>query len=381
MPKEYKIKRYNQIYSKKRVNPKKVVAIIIALIILFLGGMYIGKTVSNYIQNPPPKEELLPDEESGEGEGVTPEQPPAVAEIPVNSSREVLVGDLINEVKRNQIIGEMKTSGQNTVLVTIKDEIGNVKYTSANPIGLKAGAGSPQKLDITAVSAVLKENGIKLAVKLSAFKDSVSATETRYIKYQGTETRWIDESPQNGGKPWLDPTAPESQDYILSLVDEVYNMGADIVVLDDVNYPPNKSGIKSATYRGGNDPATKQTALKTFVQKAQDKAAEKSKELMVLVDSDETLKDTGFLYGGSAFDLGIKNMVFDFSAPIKVTDVLIDGAPVVLDKANKNVSNSTVMQFLNKNIKDGGKIVPLGTTAEIAEIIKQNPDIKNYISK
>ncbi len=59
------------------------------------------------------------------------------------------------------------------------------------------------------------------------------------VKYGSADgVLWLDNSAENGGRSWLNPCSDTARKYVLDIVCDAVNFGADAVVLEGLRFPP-----------------------------------------------------------------------------------------------------------------------------------------------
>ena len=158
------------------------------------------------------------------------------------------------------ILDQMAKRDINSIVLDAKDYDGPVTYASKAPLALETGAakGAPIR-DLSRVIRFVHQKGIRVVMRVSCFDDEFMSKAKPQLSVQ---SKW--------GKPypigWLDPNNTEAQDYILSLVQESLDAGADEVQLDYVRYPV--LGIKGADFHLDESKKTKIEVIRDFVRRA-----------------------------------------------------------------------------------------------------------------
>jgi hypothetical protein len=151
----------------------------------------------------------------------------------------------------------------NTILVETKNAEGLVLYNTKNDMAVQWGAVSESPMDLASLSGHLKERGYYLAVRISSFGDPLAARsgreETAVMHSSGVT--WLDNTPQAGGKPWLNPYSKTARDYLTALSLECVEAGASYVLFDQFQFPQDPTG--SAVY-GETGNVSKQEMLIAF---------------------------------------------------------------------------------------------------------------------
>jgi hypothetical protein len=158
------------------------------------------------------------------------------------------------------ILDQMAKRDINAIVLDAKDYDGPLTYPSKVPLAIEAGAtkGAPMR-DLSRVIRFVHRKGVRVVMRVSCFNDEFMAhARTQLLP----ASKW--------GKPyqigWLDPNNPDAQQYILDLVKESVDAGADEVQLDYVRYPV--LGIKGADFKLEEKGLTKVDVIRDFVRKA-----------------------------------------------------------------------------------------------------------------
>jgi hypothetical protein len=158
------------------------------------------------------------------------------------------------------ILDQMAKRDINAIVLDAKDYDGPVTYASKAPLVVETGVakGAPLR-DLSRVIRLVHAKGVRVIMRVSCFNDELMAKTKPELSVQ---SKW--------GKPypigWLDPNNPGAQDYILSLVSEGVDAGADEIELDYVRYPV--LGIKGADFKLEQANKTKVEVIRDFVRRA-----------------------------------------------------------------------------------------------------------------
>lgn len=162
----------------------------------------------------------------------------------------------------------MAANGQiNAVMLTLKDEEGNLAYKSSIPEALRIGAGQGV-LGLRETIDELHAKGIRVIGRVVAFRDP------RYVADavgSGQLDRVVRDS---SGAPFVgadgvfaNPVNPDAQQYVLDVIAEVANSGIDDLIIDDVRRP---AGDQTSMQLTGLPPgmAGLDESLATFTRRA-----------------------------------------------------------------------------------------------------------------
>ena len=134
-------------------------------------------------------------------------------------------------LKWSQMLERVQLHGLNAVVVDAKASGGDVTYPTHVKLALDSGAGrSPSIPDFNRAVRFAHERGITVIARVTCFHDPWLASYAPRLSVQS----------KSGGSAaigWLDPASAQVQDYLVDLVKEVVDLGADEVQLDYVRFP------------------------------------------------------------------------------------------------------------------------------------------------
>lgn len=285
MARAYKIKRNHRIYRTRRFSVttalKWFMVFLLGAGLIFFGfsiagpvlDFLTGKVKTPQVTSSSEQSSVLVSSSSESSSS----QPTASQSVKgVSVSMEILT----DATKLDAFIKDVKNQGVNAVTVTLKDDAGLIYYPSALPKVSQFGALAKNSKDLSAGISKLKENNLKIIGEITAFQDMTAAYGDRAmaVKYQNTETLWLDNFQEKGGKPWLNPYNAAARAYIASIASEAAGLGIDAVMVRGIQFPTGATEV--ATYPGMNG-ATKEQALKTFVEELKSALSQKNAQLIV----------------------------------------------------------------------------------------------------
>ena len=158
-----------------------------------------------------------------------------------------------------ETIEKVAARGLNAIVLDGKDYMGPVNYPTHAKLALETQAAkNPPIPDFSRAIRFAHARGIRVIVRIPCFHDPWAAKHAPRVSLMGI-----------GGRPfemgWMDPANVEAQDYILELVAEVIDLGADEVQLDYVRFPVYSAGIKYAAMPPAD--GHRSQAMKAFVRR------------------------------------------------------------------------------------------------------------------
>ncbi|MDP9002981.1 MAG: hypothetical protein M3O46_23055 [Myxococcota bacterium] len=161
-----------------------------------------------------------------------------------------------------ETIERLAARGLNAAVLDAKDYMGTVNYPTHVKLALETGAAKdPPIPDYSRAIRFAHARGVRIIARIPCFHDPWAAKRAPRLSVMSV-----------GGRPfemgWTDPANAEAQDYIVDLVKEVVDLGADEVQLDYVRFPVYSPGIKYAALPPAD--GHRSQAIKAFVRRVHD---------------------------------------------------------------------------------------------------------------
>jgi len=258
-------RRGRKIYRTRTGNIKrrtrnffKVLFIIIILAALVFIGYSVGQPIHDYFEKR---------NESGSAENNTePWTPPVYTEETVTESGGI--GDVTAEnedeqedtgeldfdfaayqLPENALLSEegfrselekLKGSGYTAIVVTMKAEGGTIYYKTASQTALSDKDAVAGTMYSGQIVSMIKNAGFTPIAKVNLLEDHNLYGEYKKGSYhfEGSTSTWLDNSVENGGKPWLSPFDTDTQSFAAYLASEVAGAGFEYVIFDGIVFPP-----------------------------------------------------------------------------------------------------------------------------------------------
>lgn len=309
-----KIKRYGSIYGRNSGSLAIAAAMVIGLGVFAVAGWLLYTPIHDFIMNIGQERVQQQGQAQSEPQQQSQSQPaeslPALEDTkePAADSSEVrgiyIPAQLLDDgAALSSTLETAAMSGFNTVLIDAKDASGSVLYLSDNEIGKKTGVAAEKLYDASDAAQKIKSAGLTPAARLHAFRDAAAAISERElaVRYYDTQVYWFDNSPELGGKPWLNPYSEQAQQYIISLAEELCDSGFELIMLDSVQFPTGLA-LDKAGYGGAEKNVSRSQVLSQFVEKVNKAVEQKGAKLILCcstdwLSADETMNS--YIYGGS----------------------------------------------------------------------------------
>ena len=338
MARTYKIKSYKRIYRRSFRNTiLRWFLIFTAIVFLLFLGWKLYQPLSNWMEDftlpslPTFEKEEQQDTEETPADTIPDskvEQPqvPAVTPPSMEKPKEEISLQVVTPAKKTaylreeivmdpalfeKAIEEAKNSGMDSIMFDLKDRDGWLLY----PIRYKEGFDdyyTGHTIDLDAAVQQIKAAGLKPIASIYTFMDRRFQQAETYagILYQGTESFWLDNALDAGGRSWLNPYSPLARDYICKLLDDAADVGFEEIVLREFCFPVGYSMDKMEFVY--DDGQSKADCLKEADDLFRDKAKQLGMELWVEYPASDFGGDAR-PYGSDVLELLETHCVIDLS--------------------------------------------------------------------
>ena len=207
------------------------------------------------------------------------------------------------ELRENGILGDendlskklenAKKNGFNAIMLDFKDEDGGVLFPCASE------NYNGKNLISQSVIEQIKGEGFAVLARIYCFCDSYAPQRTGAYVYADDKLTepWFDAPSALSGKVWLNPADSRAQNYILTVIEEAADFGADCIYLQSVEFPASKENPPVFTENDAS--LSRNFILLNFIEKAVEKSG---KCPVILGFSFEGIEGDGERWGGTLFD-------------------------------------------------------------------------------
>lgn len=125
------------------------------------------------------------------------------------------------------------------IAVPLKVSGGEIYYASTVNEAQMSGA-IKSTMTLLEITSEIRTAGYKPTAEISVLRDNLLPQTYSETGYQTTDdgSRWIDDSSENGGKPWISPFSDSAVSYISSITDEISAADFDKIICSDFVFPP-----------------------------------------------------------------------------------------------------------------------------------------------
>lgn len=314
MGKPYKIKHHKRIYRRSAGSIILRVLVIVAAVAVLFGlgwalyapvSSWIGQRQSNHDAPTIGTSDQTSDTDTQQTEEETSAEAPSVSQENTVTSMTAYLP--IETIAEPQLLANALQSaadaGYDSIMFDLKSADGTVNYAISYNELTDARVTRQNPIDLNAVAEQIRQAGLIPVASIWTFRDNLypSANNAASTYYQDSDFLWVDNSPEKGGKPWMNPFSQAAQDYIRKIVDDACTAGFRSIVLQGVQFPEGYA-LDMIDYRehAGED---KHTFLKTYLSQITEYAAGKGVELMPLFSAPSMLGTNNAMYFGDTSDL------------------------------------------------------------------------------
>ncbi len=319
MGKPYKIKHHKRIYRRSAGSIiLRVLIIAAAVAVLFGLGWALYAPVSSWIGQRQNQNDLTvgTSEQTPEaptqqaGEEIPAEAPPTQApqtepqETDIASMTAYLPIETVAEPQQfEKALQSAADAGYDSIMFDLKTADGTVNYAISYDELTDARVTRQNPIDLNAVAEQIRQAGLIPVASIWTFRDNLypSANNAASTYYQDSDFLWVDNSPEKGGKPWINPFSQAGQDYIRKIVEDACAAGFQSIVLQGVQFPEGYA-LDMIDY-GEHASEDKHAFLKTYLSQMTEYAAEKGVELMPMFSAPSMLGANNAMYFGDTSDL------------------------------------------------------------------------------
>lgn len=188
------------------------------------------------------------------------------------------------------------------VVIDMKTKAGTVTYRSNQVSVANAGASHENAFALDSRIKTAKDMGFDVITRIYAFEDSTAPYNAidMAIRYEAEDgILWLDDSVDNGGKPWLNPYSDTAQKYILDIVYDAIDSEADAILLEGLRFPE-EDGMEYAYFGVGAEETEKAGILSDFAKRIYSSAVITGTNIIIGFDSYEIVSESG-IYGTDPF--------------------------------------------------------------------------------
>lgn len=251
MAKHRKIRRHTYSYrtrKRRRRNLMRALACLFILAALALIGYSIAMSLERLSEpSSLPEESSQTTPESSkvpeEPESSVPSSEPEPEPVPEDPGVRALLMPhdiMMDPAGRADFLENIDKELYNTVVLPLKDQSGRIWYQTEVSHAAVCGALSENSLDARDLLAEIEAYELDPAAMIWSLQDdwaSHAMYRTSYMYQNDPDVTWLDNSAEMGGKSWLNPYLPATQEYLCALTSELSTLGFEEIFVFGNQYP------------------------------------------------------------------------------------------------------------------------------------------------
>lgn len=193
------------------------------------------------------------------------EPPPTRDEYETRVEKSVFIPlEVLLDSKRfDELYANLSSERVNTVILEVKADSGRLSFSSAAELAKTAGAGVVDNTALKNTLTKLTRDGYNVAAQLSCFRDNLAPRRAQaHAARTKNRVIWLDYR----NITWLNPYTDAAQDYIIELIDEVYDLGFHEIILTNISFP-HVGKTSLLYYSEEKETGDKQKAISGFISK------------------------------------------------------------------------------------------------------------------
>lgn len=137
-------------------------------------------------------------------------------------------------------LNSAKEGGYTAISVTLKDKGGKIYYKTASDMAVSDDTAVVGDLYSGQICSMIRAAGFTPIARVNLLEDNnrYGAARDGAFRFAGSSSTWLDNSVENGGKPWLSPFDTDTQSYAAYIANEVSTAGFEYVIFDGITFPP-----------------------------------------------------------------------------------------------------------------------------------------------
>ncbi len=246
------------------------------------------------------------------------------------------------------------------VVIDMKTADGEVTYKSSQVSVQNVGAAAENAVDLASYIDTARRAGYDVIARIYAFEDSTAPYNSAdmAIRYESEEgVLWLDDSVDNGGKPWLNPYSDTAQKYVLDIVYDAVDLGADAILLDGVRFPEENAAMDYAYFGVGTEETSRGEILARFAKRVYSAVVTSGTDVLIAFDGSAVAGGDTAVYGGSPTDFDADG----FAPCINLADFADGGVTDAISFSELPADTSELMRAVYGALAlpEGAKTMPV----------------------
>lgn len=373
-----RIKRTRRLYKPRRNKTKTVIGTVVFTLLavtLVVVGYSAGDTIVSYFKNrsdiqqnsswsPESTASQSKDNSVTSGD----DSSSAPVEVPIKSQYSYayqLPENAISSIDSlNVELDKAVLAKADSVIITLKNDLNGILYKSE-----KFNAPEERALTLEQIVSAIKAKSLAPQARIGTLKDHISMGHNPALNYIFADDvyTWLDNAPEAGGKPWINPFNTQSVEFISNLAQEISIAGFEQIYSKDLIFP-NFMDYDYTVLANINDSAKRVLALQTLANSVSEKTGDKA---FVEISASQFMND-GAAYLGSTEVISANSSSLESKVALKIESTLV-GQKV----ARKNGTEITMPNNYSEVVKAVANELVKSVRAENIQLILEKSTLND----
>ncbi len=242
---------------------------------------------------------------------------------------------------------------------------GKLNYLTSNETAVSAEAVSQGACSLSDMVSLINNAELLPYARISALSDNVASWYDRSICYlfEDSTSKWLDNSADKGGKPWISPFREGAKEYLSSIVSEISDAGFAGIIAGEFDFPPFRT--KDLGYIGETvKSSTRYTALADFSNLLQDTLGSAKTYAVEVTAQDILAGECELLTDPKLLNSTVIYVKYD-SASIGTRIEKQDGSILSFEGLSESQKLTHVYRLVNTALAESGKRILPAVAADL----------------
>ncbi len=249
---------------------------------------------------------------------------------------------------------ELRINGCTAAVLPMKTEGGIFHYkTDIDFVDTVIDGDDPVVSELTAseIANAAEAEGLRPAALISVLYDNNRYGDYRDGSYRSLDdSTWLDTSPEKGGKPWLSPFDPVTQEYLCDIVRELSEAGFKEIICDDFIFPEFRSSDIELLGEDVSPYGDRHLALSGLAVMLTEAGAETGAQVMLRITANSVIKNYSELF--YPYDLQGCSIIIDYSENNISRTMVYNDSEYILDGMDMYEKTSAIYKNVTSQCLD-----------------------------
>ncbi|MDR0944235.1 MAG: putative glycoside hydrolase [Ruminococcus sp.] len=174
------------------------------------------------------------------------------------------ISSLASKSSLEDAVDDAKANGYTAVVIPLKLPGGALTYKTEAEMAVSTGIVTGT-LTASEIAETIIASEMTPVCSINLLEDNTPFANYRGVyKFESDNSRWYDNSPSNGGKPWISPFDTDAQEYLKTIATEAASAGFTEIIFDGLVFPPFRNSDLNYIGTKVKDPARYEALLNVW---------------------------------------------------------------------------------------------------------------------